>query len=385
MRKLDVIQVGEFPQDPAFIKGGVEASVYGLTRALRESGAVGTVRVFALPANKKTLRAARRVEGVDVQYFDAPHKFMSSSAVYAPQVMRGLGQAANPVLHVHGTGLFQALLCIAARGRKIPLVWTMHGITARETRTHFLNRKTPVTLLRHVFYRLLEALQMRVASNVIVDTAYVRDGVRNAARAHVIPQGIFTTELLACRSAERNKPVILSLGVMEPRKGHHLTLEAFAKVAQRIPEARLVIAGAETDPGYCAMLRQRAAEPDCAGRVDILVNLPRTRILELLREARIFALHSQEESQGIALCEAMVAGLPIVATRVGGIPFVVADGKTGFLVPYGDVEGFAAAMLRLLTNEQDYAAMAEAAAAAGERFDWESIAGRVVDLYRRAG
>jgi glycosyltransferase involved in cell wall biosynthesis len=385
MEKIDVVMVGEFPRDPAFIKGGIQASVYGLARTLKEFDSVGEVRVFALPVDRAEPQAPKNIDGIAVRYFGVPWKFMSSSAIYAPDVLRGVPRTGASVLHVHGTGLLQAVLCVGARLRKTPLIWTIHGITAKETADKLRKTKTPAALMRHILYRLLETLQLWVSPTVIVDTPYVLDEIyAMAENIHVIPQGIFTEELAPCREAKREKPVILSLGVMEARKGHHLTLEAFAKTLKPVPKARLIIAGAETDTAYTATLRARATELGVADKVEILTDLPRARVLELLCEAKIFALHSQEESQGIVFCEAMAAGLPIVATHVGGIPFVVSDDKTGILTPYGDVDAFAAAFTRLLTNDEEYDTMAAAAIEAGRHFDWETVAGQVLDLYRKA-
>ena len=117
---------------------------------------------------------------------------------------------------------------------------------------------------------------------------------------------------------------------------------------------------------------------------EIHTDVSRREIMALLGQARLFVLHSQEESQGIALCEALAAGLPVVATQVGGIPFVVSEGKDGLLVPYGDVKAFADAIVTLLSDDALHDRMSAQAKLSAQRFDWGAIAAEVMKVYARA-
>lgn len=84
-------------------------------------------------------------------------------------------------------------------------------------------------------------------------------------------------------------------------------------------------------------------------RITILPDADYDVLLGLYSKATLFALHSEEESQGIVFAEAMAAGLPIVATNSGGIPYVVHDDDNGILCKYGDVDSFACNMDSLLS------------------------------------
>ena len=99
---------------------------------------------------------------------------------------------------------------------------------------------------------------------------------------------------------------------------------------------------------------------------------------ELLPCADAFLLPSESESFGLAALEALASGAPVVASRVGGLPEVVDDGETGFLLPVGDVEGMSEAAARILMDEDAHRAMAvRGRERAVERFS----ARRVVPLY----
>jgi glycosyltransferase involved in cell wall biosynthesis len=99
-------------------------------------------------------------------------------------------------------------------------------------------------------------------------------------------------------------------------------------------------------------MRQLAAASGLAGRVHFLGQ--REDIPDLLAALDIFVLPSQREGVSLALLEAMAAGLPVIVSRVGGLPEVVTDGETGLLIPPQDPEALAAALARLLA-EPDFA------------------------------
>jgi glycosyltransferase involved in cell wall biosynthesis len=381
---IDVIMIGPFPEDPAFIKGGVQASVYGLSKALLLQPGIRSVQVVASPikATTEPVRMAT-VEGLKVTYLNAPYRFLVSSIVHLPHVLRLVKGCTRPVVHIHGTGLFQFALLASLRLLRVGCVWTLHGITEKETLQRYRERQSLSNFGRYLLYRFLERTSLRITPFIIVDTPYVREAIPPVgAPVHVIPQGIFTQEFKT--AATRDPNLILSLGVLDPRKGHHLTLQAFDSLRNVLPHAKLVIAGAPTTPSYIRSLQEQVKALGLESRVEIAINRPRGDIVAWLGSARILALHSQEESQGIALCEALAAGLPIVATRVGGIPFVVGDGKDGLLVSYGDVTGFAECMTHLLTDNQLCAQMSEQAHRSARRFDWNQVAAEVVALYDKA-
>jgi glycosyltransferase involved in cell wall biosynthesis len=266
----------------------------------------------------------------------------------------------------------------------VPLVWTLHGITEKETLQRFRDNRTAGTLARHVLYRALERLSLRIAPDIVVDTPYVRAAVATPNSVHVLPQGVFAEELRAADLQARDPHLLLSIGVMSPRKGHLLTLDAFAKVRETVPAVRLVIAGSRAYPEYHQAIEQRILDLGLSACVTVRTDIGRADIVALLGRARVFVLHSQEESQGIALCEALSAGVPVVATRVGGIPDVVAEGQDGFLVAYGDLAGFADAVTALLADDGLHARLSRHGRMASARFDWANIAAAMCDIYRGA-
>jgi glycosyltransferase involved in cell wall biosynthesis len=95
----------------------------------------------------------------------------------------------------------------------------------------------------------------------------------------------------------------------------------------------------------------------------------------------IFVFHSLEESQGIAICEAMAAGKPVVATNVGGIPCVVKEDVNGKLSAFGDVESFAENIKTLLVDNELRNAMGTTNQKQAQKYAWDKIADEVLKIY----
>jgi glycosyltransferase involved in cell wall biosynthesis len=169
------------------------------------------------------------------------------------------------------------------------------------------------------------------------------------------------------------KPVILHVARLVEKKGTAYLLEAFAKIASRHPAVELVVIGA----GPLAVpLADRAHALGIAARVRWLGARPHAEVRQWLSRAAVFSLPSctaangDAEGLGIVLVEAAASGVPVVATRHGGIPEAVEDGKTGFLVAERSAGELADALDALLSAESLRARMGgEARRLASERFD----------------
>ena len=170
-------------------------------------------------------------------------------------------------------------------------------------------------------------------------------------------------------------PLVLAVGRLTQQKDHPTALRAFAAAGH--PEARLAILGigpleAET--------RALATELGISDRV---VMPGRLELRDWLERADVFLHSSQWEGFGMVLLEAMLAGLPVVATRVSAVPEVVADGETGTLVQAGDWQAAAAALDRYLSEPELARETGEAGLRrARDHFSVARMVDRTVGLYR---
>lgn len=380
---LDIVMIGPFPEEGSLIKNGMQTSVHALAQALKGKDGVGSILGISMPFKETASRPVKTVDmdGIEVLQLNAPLKLMISTALHIPAILRKIRACQNPVVHLHGSGLMEALLCVLMRLQRIHCVWTLHGIAEKETRARMHEQPTFGNFMRYLLYTFLERLMLLITPSVIVDTHYVKETL-SRKDCIVIPQGIFIDEFRKLEIPEKKEKLIACVGVIDPRKGHLQTIDAFAQLKKYQPEAKLVIAGAMRDARYLESIKRSIELLGLEDSVTVEVDQPRARVLDILSRAQVFTLHSREESQGIALCEALACGLPVVSTRVGGIPYVVKDLETGYLVTFGDINGVAAALKKLLTNDILRKEMSDRAKEASNEFSWNGISTRIMQVYR---
>ena len=176
--------------------------------------------------------------------------------------------------------------------------------------------------------------------------------------------------------APADPPLILSVGILHPRKGHDILLKALAQLHSRDWQAMIV--GARYDAAHAAELDRMHAALGLDDRVRMAGRLPGEALARAYGEASVFALATRYEGYGIVFDEAMAHGLPIVTCATGAVPDTVAEGA-GLLVPPDDPAAFADALDRLLSDATLRAQMAAVSATAGAALPgWK-------DTARRAG
>ncbi len=200
---------------------------------------------------------------------------------------------------------------------------------------------------------------------------------------------------------------IIVVGRVSPEKGIHVLLEALDRVLDRFPQTKLTVVGPVgnvpvdffrpmfADPKLSALeplfggkyeefLRQRTSART-AGRTVFKGMVPHADLAGLYQSADLLAFPSVcHESFGMPLVEAMACGLPVVATRGGGVPESIVDGEMGILVERGDAAALAQGIIRLLGDDELRARMGQAGRRrAVERFSWETVAENLLASYER--
>lgn len=377
---MNIVQIGTYPISADCIHGGVEASVYGLVQELAKNH---TVEVFDIPRLGENDRVERYGK-LTIHRYANPGKHNKDAVLRLREMMRDIVALGPDVCHVHGTNAINKEIYFALQQHGIKLMLTVHGLLHEEKKQALLRKPSLKALYQYVVQSRDERELLEAAPRVIVDTAYVDDklkayGLKHVPQMHVIPQGIDETYYGIKCNPKSN--VILCVGAIAPRKGHIYTVEMFERLRAKGIEAKLRIIGSLADKGYFEQLKQKIAESKYKEDISLEANLPREELLKAYAEAKVFVLHSREESQGIVFAEAMATGLPVVATKIGGIPYVVADGKSGLLCPYGDVDVMAQSAELLLTDEKMWNEFSAAATEIAKGYRWKDIAARIVRLY----
>jgi glycosyltransferase involved in cell wall biosynthesis len=177
--------------------------------------------------------------------------------------------------------------------------------------------------------------------------------------------------------------VCLCVARNHPQKDLPTLFRAFSKLRRSLPEpVNLVVAGRGIE-GY-------QLDPELSQGVKLLeiipsdpLEFPPTALVEWYRAADIFMLTSELEGFSSALVEAMAAGLPVVATNVPGIRERVENGRSGWLCPFGDDAGIAAAVEQLFLNEEQRQVFGEHAKQAAHRFSWEDTVSAYDATYKK--
>ena len=170
-------------------------------------------------------------------------------------------------------------------------------------------------------------------------------------------------------------PLLLWVGRLQPWKGVDVALHAL----QEIPRAHLMIVG---DGETRADLERLAQGLGLAERVHFLGALPRERLPSIYAAADLLLATSfASETFGIGLVEAQACGLPVVASRFGGFPEVIDEGRTGLLVPPRDPVALAAAVRSLIDDLERRRAMADAAPGWAAQFAWCAVVDRIEAVY----
>lgn len=384
---MNIVQVGPFPLSADCIRGGVESSVFGLVNELSRNHVVD---VFDYPRiNGKD--SVERKGSLTVHRYANPGNHNQDAMDRGKEILRDIVSLHPDIVHIHGTGGLSGALYSAVKTYGIPVLLTVHGLLHIEKKNALIKHPS----LKHLYQLFVQShAEFKVlneAEHIIVDTEYVAEQIKHLHSKkkishlpwmYVVPQGI-QSQYLQVSPKKPVIPTILSVGSISQRKGHLLLVKAFEIVHKTVPSAKLIIAGTLTEKANYTQLQNEIGKLHLKQSVELLTNIPQEQLLQIYQEATIFALHSQEESQGIALVEAMATGLPIVSTLVGGIPFVVKNGKTGLLSKYGDVDSFANNMIKLLTIENLRTQMSQSARLSAQSYSWQEITQAIEIIYNR--
>jgi D-inositol-3-phosphate glycosyltransferase len=179
----------------------------------------------------------------------------------------------------------------------------------------------------------------------------------------------------------------LYVGRIQPHKGPDVAVRTLAEAIAQDPVAgeRLMLAvvgGPSGDKAEVARLIELATALGVADRVVLFPPQAQERLADFYAAADVVLVPSRSESFGLAALEAQACGTPVVAAAVGGLPFVVDDGRTGFLVEGQDPADHAAAVLRILREPRLRAALGAEAARQALRFTWDTAATEMLGVYR---
>ena len=358
-RPLSILHV-----DPERGLAGGERQVLGLLDHLQARGLHQTLA--ADPSGRLAPLVAER--GIAV----APLRIRNHLDVVAARRLAGLlARERYDILHFH-TARAHAMAAFLGASRGVSRVVT---------------RRMDYRLRGGWYTRRLynHEVQAVVAISEGVRAMLVESGV-DADRIHVVPSGVDADRFVptaGARSAARARYqiadgacLLVVVGALEERKGHAVLLEALAILAN--PRVLVLCAG---EGSARAVLEARCAALGLDATVRFLGRVD--DVASVLAAADVMVMPSRQEGLGVAALEAMAVGLPVIASRVGGLPEAVKDGETGLLVPTGDPAALAAAIGRLAADPMlAHRLGAQGATRVRTRFTMAGMADATLAVYR---
>jgi glycosyltransferase involved in cell wall biosynthesis len=340
---------------------GGERQVLWLAAGMRERGH----RAIVIARDDEELARRASSAGVEVTGL-VPHGELDVFA--AARLRRAMVRSHANVVHAH-TAHAAAIAALACLGTPVKLV------VAR--RVDFPLRRNLGTRLKYGRAHAVIAVSRAVA-------AIVAAGGVAPERIHVVPDGVDLArrvlpagrDVLASLGIAEGAPLVVQVAALVPHKDPLTFVRAMRAAEARVPGLRALLVGdGPLQAAVHAEVRRLGLE-----QTVVLTGFRRDAD-ELLAAARVATLSSAEEGMGSVLLDAMAFGVPVAATRAGGIPEAVADGETGLLSAPGDVDGLAANVVRLLEDRELAAAVAARAREKVKEFSVERMVERTLAVY----
>jgi glycosyltransferase involved in cell wall biosynthesis len=339
--------------------GGVEVNTHEIAKRLVRDG----FEVEVVCAREKGTAAYEIMDGVKI------HRVLNVRLVklrydignVAPRMLLSTVKNDADIIHAHAYGFFPTYASMLSNK---PVVITTHSDPAAKIYPlSDLSRSIPLKFADQI-----------VATTQMEKAHLIHRGAR-ASKIVVIPNGIDLASNDPSTSNHLDNQTILCLARLDiAHKGQDILLKAMPKVISKVPKAKLWLAGTGKD---ASKLRNLTEKLKITGNVEFKGAVTDPAKSEYLRNCRVLCVTPRTESFGVVYLEAMANGLPIVTTRVGGIPEVVQD--SALLVPPNDPSDVADALIEILTNDAVVVSLHEKGLERAKKFDWDSF----VRLYEK--
>lgn len=330
----------------------------------------------------ETLESAKRFPYEPVHALSPGQSLRYRVLGSAPNFDQILRQGQFELMHAH-FGINGSYAAPFAKTHNLPLVVTFHGhdVPALIGRNRFTLSYGRYALTAPRMFR--QAKLLLPASQDLADRL-IRDLGADPSRVEVHALGIDTKRFVA-RDHSHDDPRVIMVGRFTDKKGHRYGFEAFARALAQIPQARLTLIGdGELRDDYRKQIRQLGIEH----AVDFAGILTPDEVAQTIREHRVMicpsvtAKNGDIESGVMVVKEAGAAELPVIGSRHGGIPDIIADGESGYIVEERDVNALAAHLIELLKDPALCQKMGQAARKRiCEHFEIHRQAERLEDIF----
>jgi len=370
MSKLKFCLAGEYPLDTARIGGGVLHVMFLLGETFAERGDID----FHIVASVKGIDGVKVVErpGVTVHYVGEPkHTLLPNLLTQPPRIASVMRELKPDVVNSHHYVTTEGAVLAGCK-----VVHTIHGVTYREVPYMRGRAKLAAQLQSHLQRKVLGRADAVISVAQYGLDAYARWIKAPTALINVPIEDMFwdVTPLGGCSG-------IVFAGGIGSRKNLSALVRAIPAVVRKHPDAVFHVCGGVHDRRYMADLESFVDREGIGGAVRFLGVVDRQTLVELLSQSVSLVLPSYQETSPGVICQAMAAGRVPVASPVGGVPEMIEDGVTGFLVDADDSSTLAQRLIELMDDHEKAQRMGAAAKKiAMERYDRHKVAERILEI-----
>lgn len=306
-----------------------------------------------------------------------------STYLYYPiLILRKIIEIKPDIVHIQGSQPLGAVIGVLLGGilRKTPVVLTVHGINKIAVKYG----ESKHTGIKRVINSLIEDRLFSCIPPIIVVSPHLKQYITQKAnsKTYIIPNGINYYKLQSMRGNSNFKlknSSVFFIGRLTEIKGVDILLKAVPIVKREIPEIKVYIAG---DGPLKKELIDMTKKLNIENNVEFLGFISENEKNSYLKSVDICAFPSRYEPFGIVLLEAMACKRPVIGSKVGGIPFVIEDKKTGLLFEKDNIEELAEKIIFLLNNKKIRWKMGKMGEDRAKKFTWEKVAQMTVSLYK---
>jgi L-malate glycosyltransferase len=339
------------------ILGGQAVQAERLVRHLKTES---SIEVSFLPINPRLPGKLRKLQSI--KYV----RTLTTSLLYCLSLLREVRK--YDVIHIFSASYLSFLIAptpaiLAGRlyGKKIVLNY--HSGEAEDHLRRWRRSTIPI---------------LNLADRIVVPSEYlVRVFASFGIKAFAI-FNIIDLDKFAFRERAQLRPLFLSNRNLESHYGVDCLLRAFALIQRQVPEAVLTVVG---DGSQRPALEKLKRELDLKN-TSFLGRIDHDEIYEHYSTSDLYINASRIDNQPLSIIEAFACGLPVVTTDAGGIPYMVTDRQTGFVVPVDDCEALANRAMKLLSDSNTAVTIARHARGECTRFTWEVVCNQWLQLYR---
>lgn len=302
---------------------------------------------------------------------------ISGIIIYPLKILTKIKEIDPDVLHGQMVGAPYGLVT-GILSKTYPTILTIHTLMDQK-----LRMKRLVSEKFHDYlWLLLENWELKVIRYHIIVSPHLKKKVisKGARKVSVIPNGI---DLRWFEVPDRTiEGRILFVGRITPIKGIENLIKSVAIIINKGYGVHARIVGPFEDLNYKKDLINLSRKLNVLEYIDFVGGLYGDHLLEEYSKCSVFVLPSFDESNPIVLLEAMAAGKIIIATGVGGIPYLIRNHTNGFLVDYGDNQKMAETIIEVIKNKENYKRMSEAAKKTAKQYQWKNVANKTYNLYK---